>query len=77
MDFGKPMGTITLQREIIESLLCTCGNGGPGSRGDQFITVDASNTECEPDKDGPWEGRWLCQTCGATWVDPEFNKERI
>ncbi len=53
-------GTITLDPHHGE-LSCTCGNV---TGRDGFVACDENGIECDPLPG--WNGRYLCQQCGAT-----------
>lgn len=44
-----------------DDMTCSCGNR---SGTDGFVACDEHGNECEPT--GEWDGRYICQSCGAT-----------
>ncbi len=59
--------------EATDVMSCTCGNV-PSADG--FVSCDEeTHQECEPD--GYWQGRYLCQSCGATFLFPSVKAERV
>jgi hypothetical protein len=47
--------------EAKDDMTCSCGNT---SYTDGFVACNEVGIECEPDE--YWDGRYICQNCGAT-----------
>lgn len=66
---SSQVGTITYKGG---DLSCTCGNQ---SQSDGFVSCDNHGIECEADEH--WDGRFLCQRCGATLQLPRSGVHPI
>ena len=48
----------------IDDMTCSCGNR---SHTDGFVACDENGIEMEPTIGSGWDGRYICQSCGATY----------